>query len=153
MVKCLLMIVKWVYNHTLISQSLTSFLPSLAWSKSSVAHLTIIEKLHRLPFRKREGGLFAPWRSDRGEWGGGGGRDISPLGSGRVAISVTAKSQRLMVFWGWGHPPSAQACENKTVGLTPPPPHPREGGLQYTLLEKLTEEECRVITLIEDLRA
>ena len=49
------MIVKWVYDHTLISPlltsispSLTSILPLLAWSKPSFAHLTIIEKLHRL---------------------------------------------------------------------------------------------------------
>ena len=33
---------------TSISPSLTSILPSLAWSKPSFAHLTIIEKLHRL---------------------------------------------------------------------------------------------------------
>ena len=51
----LVMMVKWVYDHTLfsppltsISPSLTSILPSLAWSKSSFAQLTIIEKLHRL---------------------------------------------------------------------------------------------------------
>ena len=51
----LLMMVKWVYDHTLlspsltsISPSLTSILPSLAWSIPSFAHFTIIEKLHRL---------------------------------------------------------------------------------------------------------
>ena len=50
-----LMMVKWVYDHTLISQSLTSISPSLtsilpssAWSTPSFAHLTIIEKLNRL---------------------------------------------------------------------------------------------------------
>ena len=55
MVKCSLMMVKWVYDHTLISLSLTSIspyltsiLPSLLWSKPAFAHLTIIEKLHRL---------------------------------------------------------------------------------------------------------
>ena len=51
----LLMMVKWVYDHILISPSLTSIspsltsiLPSLACSISSFAHLTIIEKQHRL---------------------------------------------------------------------------------------------------------
>ena len=44
----MLMMVKWVYDHSLISPSLTSILPYLAWSKPSLAHLTIIEKLHRL---------------------------------------------------------------------------------------------------------
>ena len=55
MVKCSSMMVKWVYDHILISPSLTdispsstSILPSLAWSVPSFAHLTIIEKLHRL---------------------------------------------------------------------------------------------------------
>ena len=55
MVKCLSMMVKWVYDHILISPSftgiwpsLTSSSPSLAWSVPSFAHLTIIEKLHRL---------------------------------------------------------------------------------------------------------
>ena len=55
MVKCFSMMLKWVYDHTLnspsligISPSLTSILPSLAWSVPSFAHLTIIEKLHRL---------------------------------------------------------------------------------------------------------
>ena len=54
MVKCLSMMVKW-YDHTLIWPSLTSIWPSLtsispslASSKPSLAHLTIIEKLHRL---------------------------------------------------------------------------------------------------------
>ena len=50
MVKCSSMMVKWVYDHTLISPSLTSILPSLAWSKPSFAHLILIEKLHRLPY-------------------------------------------------------------------------------------------------------
>ena len=52
--ECSSMMVKWVY-HTRISPSLTSIspsltciLPSLAWGKPSFAHLTIIEKLHRL---------------------------------------------------------------------------------------------------------
>ena len=62
MVKCKSMMVKCVYDHkvnspsltsispslTSISPSLMSILPSLAWSKTSFAHLTIIEKLHRL---------------------------------------------------------------------------------------------------------
>ena len=48
MVKCKSMMVKWVFDHTLIS-SLNSISPSLAWSKPSFTHLTIIEKLHRLP--------------------------------------------------------------------------------------------------------
>ena len=62
MVKWSSMMVKWVYDHELISPSLTSIspsltsispsltsiLPSLAWSKPSFAHITIIEKLHRL---------------------------------------------------------------------------------------------------------
>ena len=42
------MMVKWVYDHTLISPSLTSILQLLAWSKPSFAHLTIIEKLLQL---------------------------------------------------------------------------------------------------------
>ena len=53
--KCLSMIVKWVYDHTLISPSLTSISPSfrsilliLAWNIPSFANLTIIKKLHRL---------------------------------------------------------------------------------------------------------
>ena len=50
MVKCLSMMVKW-YDHTLIWPSLTSISPSLALSKPSLAHLTIIEKLHRLQYR------------------------------------------------------------------------------------------------------
>ena len=55
MVNCSLMMGKRVYDHTLISPSLTSISPSLtsilaslAWSKPSFAHLTIIEKLRRL---------------------------------------------------------------------------------------------------------
>ena len=40
MAKCSFMMVKWVYDRTLISPSLTSILPSFAY-------LTIIEKLHR----------------------------------------------------------------------------------------------------------
>jgi len=48
MVKCSSMMLKWVYDNTLISPSLTRILPSLAWSKPSFAHSTIIEKLHRL---------------------------------------------------------------------------------------------------------
>ena len=51
MVKCLSMIVKWVYDHTLISPSLTSISPSLTSILPSLAHLTIIEKLHRLQCR------------------------------------------------------------------------------------------------------
>ena len=43
--------VKWVY-HTLISPSLTSISPSFAWSQPSFAHLAIIEKLHRLNWKK-----------------------------------------------------------------------------------------------------
>ena len=57
MVKCSLMMVKWVYDHILItpsltsiSPSLTSILQSLAWSKPSFVHLTIIEKLHWLHY-------------------------------------------------------------------------------------------------------
>ena len=46
--KCSAMTVKWVYDHILISTSLMSILPALAWSKPSFAHLTIIEKLHQL---------------------------------------------------------------------------------------------------------
>ena len=48
-----------VNDNTLISPSLntisptsTSILPSLAWSMPSFAHLTIIEKLQRLQYRK-----------------------------------------------------------------------------------------------------
>ena len=41
------MMVKWVYD-ILISPSLMSISPSLAWSKPSFAHFTFIEKLHRL---------------------------------------------------------------------------------------------------------
>ena len=54
MVKCTSMMVKWVYHKLIspslssISPSLTSVLPSLTWSKPSFAHLTIIDKLHRL---------------------------------------------------------------------------------------------------------
>ena len=62
MVKCASMMVEWVDDHKLISPSLTSNSPSLtsispslpsillslAWSKPSFAHLTIIEMLHRL---------------------------------------------------------------------------------------------------------
>ena len=44
------MVVKWVYDHLLISPSFTNILPSLAWSKPSFAYFTIIEKLHRLHF-------------------------------------------------------------------------------------------------------
>ena len=47
MVKCSSM-VKWVYDHTLISPSLTS-IPIINEHLTSLAHLTIIEKLHRLP--------------------------------------------------------------------------------------------------------
>ena len=50
-----LKVVKWACDHTLISPSLTiispaltSIWPSLDWNKPSFAHLTIIEKLHRL---------------------------------------------------------------------------------------------------------
>ena len=35
----------WSYNHLTI---INTHLPSLAWSKPSFAHLTIIEKLHQL---------------------------------------------------------------------------------------------------------
>ena len=41
----------WYTHFTIIdehSPSLTSILPSLAWSKPSFTHLTIIEKLHQL---------------------------------------------------------------------------------------------------------
>ena len=54
-VRCSLMMVKWMYDHIIISPSLPSIspsltiiLPSLAWGKPSFADLTIIEKLHRL---------------------------------------------------------------------------------------------------------
>ena len=43
MVKCSAIIVKWGYDHKLMS-----ILLALAWSKSSLAHFTLIEKLHRL---------------------------------------------------------------------------------------------------------
>ena len=66
MVKCESMMVKWVYYHIIISPSMTSIspsltsispsltriLPSLAWSKPSFACLTIVEKLHRLMWRR-----------------------------------------------------------------------------------------------------
>ena len=55
--KMLVIMVKWVYDHILISPSLTSISPSLkSISPSlmsilpSLAHLTIIEKLHRLHY-------------------------------------------------------------------------------------------------------
>ena len=48
MVKCSVMTLKWVYEHSIISPSLTSILPSIAWCKPSFGHLTIIDKLHRL---------------------------------------------------------------------------------------------------------
>ena len=48
MVKCQPMMVKRVYDHTLISPSLTSISLSLTNILPSLAHLTIIEKLHRL---------------------------------------------------------------------------------------------------------
>ena len=51
MVKCSSMMVEWKYNHTLISPSLTSISPSLTSIIPSLAHLTIIEKLHRLQKR------------------------------------------------------------------------------------------------------
>ena len=68
MVKCKSMMVKCVYDHkvnspsltsispslTSISPSLMSILPSLAGSKTSFAHLTIIEKLHRLFWKGRD---------------------------------------------------------------------------------------------------
>ena len=38
------------YMILLISPSLTSILPSLAWSKPSFAHLTISKKLHQLQY-------------------------------------------------------------------------------------------------------
>jgi len=41
---------QWVYDHTLISSSLTSISPSLTSILPSLAHLTIIEKLHRLSY-------------------------------------------------------------------------------------------------------
>ena len=58
MVKCSSMMVNWVHDHSLISlslssisQSLSSIWPSLAWSIPSLAYLTIIEKLHQLPYQ------------------------------------------------------------------------------------------------------
>ena len=55
MVKCSSMMVKWLYDHIRISPSLTSISPSLTNISPSLtsilpsfAHLTIIEKLHRL---------------------------------------------------------------------------------------------------------
>ena len=47
MVKCSSMMVKWVYYPTLISPP-KSILVALAWITPSLAHPTIIEKLHRL---------------------------------------------------------------------------------------------------------
>ena len=55
--KMLVIMVKWVYDHILISPSLTSISPSLKSISPSLmsilptlAHLTIIEKLHRLHY-------------------------------------------------------------------------------------------------------
>ena len=48
MVKWSSMMVNWVYDYSLISPSLSSISPLLAWSIPSFAHLTIIEKLHQL---------------------------------------------------------------------------------------------------------
>ena len=68
MVKCSLMIVrcssmtvKWVYDPTLISPSLTGILLALAWSTSSFAHLTIIEKLHWLVHLWHVCGVLMLW--------------------------------------------------------------------------------------------
>jgi len=41
---------QWVYDHALISSSLTSISPSSTSTPPSLAHLTIIEKLHRLSY-------------------------------------------------------------------------------------------------------
>ena len=59
MVRCSLMLVKCSLimgrcSLMSISPSLTRILPSLAWSKPPFAHLTIIEKLHRLYWLAKE---------------------------------------------------------------------------------------------------
>ena len=68
MVKCSLMIVrcssmtvKWVYDPTLISPSLTGILLALAWSTPPFAHQTIIEKLHWLVRLWHGCGVLMTW--------------------------------------------------------------------------------------------